>query len=356
MKIHMLNPLVSIIVPVYNVAPYLPACMNSLLKQTYAPLEIIFIDDDSTDSSLQLLQSYEQQYPQVRVLTQTNGGPGPARNAGLNQATGEYILFVDGDDQVAPETVAICMEAALKQEADLVCFGFKRVTTHGEEIRVLQTFSYEPENFKGTDYILGFLSEGAHRADKLNTAVWGKLFKRSLIEDHQIRYRLPIFEDSPFALEAVCLSRKTICIPGSYYFYFVRQKTAVEKSVTSNPVSDYKITHFYAADALMKNFLRSKNLFDKYRKSFYSYHNMRVLLYGGYFEIYVDGEGNSPSWPVFMAQLKKNRQGITMHRKGLYRGYRKRIVFLNIGALLSVVSPGAAHRFFTWYEKTLAPK
>lgn len=353
----MQSPLVTIIVPVYNLAPFLPACIDSLLQQTYTHTEIIFVNDDSSDSSLEVLTSYQQTHKNIQVFSQTNAGPGPARNTGLEHATGEYILFVDGDDTIASQTVKVCVQEALNTGADIVCFGYRKVSGTGKELKVLESFEYIPGNFEHTDYISSFLSETAHKTDKINTACWGKLYKRSLIEDHRIRFRISIFEDSPFVLETICLSGKTRCIAGNFYNYFVREKAHAEKSITSALVSDYKLSCFYASDDLMKDFLLSKNLFDKYSHLYYAYHNSRVLLYGGYFEVYADkGIENKANWTAVIDQLKKNRHSLTMRRKGLYRAFRKRIPFLNIGAFISIISPWAAHHFFRMYEKTLAPR
>ncbi|MFY0255267.1 glycosyltransferase family 2 protein [Chitinophaga sp. 30R24] len=356
----MKNPLVSIIVPVYNLAPYLPHCIASLLQQTYAPLEIIFVDDASTDDSLQVLTDYQQKHTHIQVHTQPNGGPGPARNTGLDHASGEFVLFVDGDDWIAPETVEMCMQEALKEAADIVCFGFSKVCKPGNElenIKVLQVFEYFPENFSRSDFIESFFSEATHWADKLNTSTCGKLYKRNLLTTHQIRFRLPIFEDSPFFLEAVYHSRIIRFISGSYYQYLIREKTNAEKSITTQAISTHKIAHFYAADELMRNFLQSKGIFHQYCRSFERYHNTRILQYGGYFETYVEANGQcQQNQDIFLQQLRQHRHTLTLSRKGLYRAFRKRIVFLNIGSAINLVSPRLTNTFFRWYEKTLAPK
>lgn len=351
------NPLVSIIVPVYNLAPYLPACINSLLKQTYTPLEIIFINDSSTDSSLEILMEFQRQYPHLKIITQPNSGPGPARNTGLDEASGEYVLFVDGDDWIAEETVAVCMETAITEVADIVCFGFRKVTKRdGQEIE-LQRFEYEPDCYPDSDYVEGALSENSHNKAKLNTAVWGKLYRLSLLNNHQIRFRQAVFEDSPFTLEAVFHASRIRCVKAAFYNYFIRESSSAEQSVTSSALSADKISGFYTSDKLIKDFLLSKNVFDKYDRLYYAFHNSRVLMYGGYFDVYSKQQGTtSSSWPLFISALREHRHSLTRYRKGLYRAYRKRIVALCFGAMISSFSAKAAHLFFTWYEKTMAPK
>lgn len=348
------NPVVSIIVPVYNVAPYLPRCVESLIHQTYTFTELIFINDGSTDNSLAVLQSLQQQYPAIKILSQDNAGPGPARNNGLDHASGDYVLFVDGDDWIDPETVACCFNEAQTHAADIVCFGFRKVYQQGDSLVETAPWTYEPASFAGSDYIISFFSEAMHRKDKLNTAAWGKLYRRSLIEDHFIRFRQSTFEDSPFVLEVVYASRNIRFLEDTFYAYFIREKQVSQHSITSQQVNAAKISSFYSADQLMKDFLLSKNIFEKYHRYYYAYHNTRVLLYGGYMEVYAAGDGqHQEAWPIFFSRLKEHRHDLTMDRKGLYRAYRKRIVALNIGVMLS---PRLAHRFFRWYEKTMAPK
>ncbi|TWF40551.1 glycosyltransferase involved in cell wall biosynthesis [Chitinophaga polysaccharea] len=351
------NPVVSIIVPVYNVAPYLLRCMESLRHQTYTSTELIFVNDGSTDNSLAILQSLQQQYPAIKILSQENAGPGPARNNGLDHANGDYVLFVDGDDWIDPQTVARCINEAQTHAADIVCFGFRKVYQQGDSLMEAEPWTYEPESFINSDYIISFFSEAMHRKDKLNTAAWGKLYRRALIEEHSIRFRQSTFEDSPFVLEAVYASRNIRFLTDTFYAYFVREKQVLQHSITSQQVNAAKISSFYSADLLMKAFLHSKNIFEKYRRYYYAYHNTRILQYGGYMEIYAAGNGQQQeAWPIFFAQLKEHRHDLTLDRKGLYRAYRKRIVALNIGAMVSGISPRLAHRFFRWYEKTMAPK
>lgn len=99
-----MNPLVSIIVPVYNAAKYLRRCVDSLLAQTYDPIEIILVDDGSTDGSAAICDEYKKD-ARVRVIHQENHGASAARNAGLDAMCGEYVMFVDSDDYVSPEYV-----------------------------------------------------------------------------------------------------------------------------------------------------------------------------------------------------------------------------------------------------------
>ncbi|MBC5658729.1 glycosyltransferase [Anaerosacchariphilus sp. NSJ-68] len=114
---------VSIVTPVYNCKRYLPSCMKSLISQTYSNLEIILIDDGSSDGSSELCDRYGEEYAQIKVFHQKNGGPGIARNTGLNAVTGEYLTYVDADDYVAENYVETLVRILQKYSADIAEVG-----------------------------------------------------------------------------------------------------------------------------------------------------------------------------------------------------------------------------------------
>ena len=120
------DPLVSIIVPVYNTRDFVAACIDSLLAQTYGNVEIVAVDDGSTDGSAQVLSHYVQR-TMVRVLSRSNGGLSAARNTGLGAAKGEYVMFVDSDDTLHPEAVERLVRIIQKHEADFVRFGLHKI-------------------------------------------------------------------------------------------------------------------------------------------------------------------------------------------------------------------------------------
>ncbi len=121
----MFEPKVSVVLPVYNVAAYLPKCLESLLNQTLKEIEIICVNDCSPDNSLEILKQYAAKDNRIKIIDQTNTGPGVARNNGIKAATGEYVGFVDPDDWAEPEMFAKMYTAAIEQNADIVECGVK---------------------------------------------------------------------------------------------------------------------------------------------------------------------------------------------------------------------------------------
>lgn len=124
--------MISIIIPVYNVKPYLKRCVDSILTQTYKDFELILVDDGSTDGCGVICDDYKKVDSRIRVIHQVNGGLSAARNTGLDSAVGEYILIVDSDDYISPILLEKCLQAI--DGYDLVAFSYQNVDEDGDKI------------------------------------------------------------------------------------------------------------------------------------------------------------------------------------------------------------------------------
>ena len=129
------QPLISIIIPVYNVERYLPECLDSLLAQTYQNFELLCVNDGSSDSSQSILEQYARKDSRVRVFCKKNGGVSSARNFGLEQAKGEYIGFVDSDDFVLPRFLERMQQAMDAEKAKIAVCGFRKVPENSSLIK-----------------------------------------------------------------------------------------------------------------------------------------------------------------------------------------------------------------------------
>ena len=215
-------PKVSIIVPVYNVERYLRQCLDSLVDQTYQNIEIICVDDGSTDASSEILTEYALKNSKVRVIRQENSGLSVARNVGFSFATGEYVMYVDSDDWI---DVCACEKAVFKAEehaADLVMWPYIREFPNRSAPKVI--FS-EEKTFHAAECrelqrrMVGLLgTELAHpeNADALCT-VWGKLYLRELIAQNDIHFtdlqRIGTYEDGLFNLHYLAHVKNATYIP-----------------------------------------------------------------------------------------------------------------------------------------------
>lgn len=159
--------MISVIVPVYNVEPYLKKCLDSIVNQTYEDLEILVIDDGSTDKSGQICDEYAEWDERVRVFHTDNKGLSAARNLGLKEAKGEWIEFVDSDDWVDRDYCKLPLELANIHNADLIIFRFRKIRGINRRWRI------KPGK-KTTEDALRLIHEEA------SVVVWNKLFRRSL--------------------------------------------------------------------------------------------------------------------------------------------------------------------------------
>nr|WP_244986955.1 glycosyltransferase family 2 protein [Oceanobacillus caeni] len=224
--------MVSIIVPIYNVEEYLEETLKSLVEQTYNNVEIILVDDASTDKSLQIASHFAEVYRNIKVIGQTfNRGVSVARNTGLDLANGSYIMFVDSDDLLSKNAVQIMMGIVSKYSADLVLGMYKNFNDNG---------MYLPAIFQS--YV--DLSEGIRVFDYINTELfsnvytWGKLYKKELIENLYFPENINYNEDIPFSMYTYLYANKIYLAPTTTYFYRIRQQyDSLSLIAPKNPIS-----------------------------------------------------------------------------------------------------------------------
>lgn len=178
----------SIIVPVYNVSRYLKTCLDSILAQSYRDYEVILVDDGSTDGSGELCDRYEEQYEAIQVIHQPNKGLSGARNTGLDHAEGEWIVFVDSDDQVEPGMLELLHNQINRYPADLYSFNARKVNEQGETTgNLLYVVENETVVFFCERDRFSFFFE---RFMQYQTGweVWSRIYRRNLIEKHMLRF------------------------------------------------------------------------------------------------------------------------------------------------------------------------
>ncbi len=212
--------LVSVIVPVYNAEKYLCNCLDSILASNLPLIEIICVDDGSTDASSEILRKYSQQ-EKIIVIHQTNSGPSKARNTGLKVAKGEYVGFVDADDWIEPAMYKTMYEAAKANHAELVQCGIWR----NEDIKTtsaLPTGIYDQAGIAKNIFpklICASAYHGGHQT--LRGSVWCRLFQRQHLLDHHIHFCEEINnnEDMLFCLQAVLAAKCYVCLADDYLYH-----------------------------------------------------------------------------------------------------------------------------------------
>lgn len=218
-----MNGTVSIILPCCNVALYLDQCLGSLVRQTWKALEIICVNDGSTDDTLAVLRGWAEKDARIRVIDQKNGGAFSARNAGLDAATGEYIGFVDPDDYVDTAMYARLVETAQRHDAEVAACGYTSFSD--EDGTVMEDAGHAPEaGFEPDAKNSCFSSESVWL--RMDVVVWNKVYRRSFFEENGLRMK-PGFrggEDDVFWLTALPHASRLAVIPDQLYFY--RRKRA----------------------------------------------------------------------------------------------------------------------------------
>ena len=228
--------LISVIVPVYNVENYLRKCLDSIINQTYKDLEIIVVDDGSTDSSGKICDEYAEHDSRIKVIHKPNGGLSDARNAGLSVCVGEYISFVDSDDYIEKNMYEIMIRSAIKEDSDMVvCRQFLVIND-----RVYPAY-------KGKNIVYNYEDKTDMIRCMLNTSglvsVCFKLYKRKIFSvAHFVKGKN--YEDAFFITDSVKNAGKMTVIPTCLYYYRMRNDSITHKKQWSkhiwDPIESYK--------------------------------------------------------------------------------------------------------------------
>lgn len=210
--------MVSVVIPVYNVEKYLKECLDSVLAQTFKDLQVILVDDGSTDQSGKICDEYAAKDDRVTVIHQSNKGAAEAKNTALEQIKGEYFVFVDSDDYLENNMIETLLTAAKKAQADIVECGFideykqksqvHELTSENKEYTMKSYMKYYIENWNAS-------------------LLWNKIFKTDVLKDIRFRHERRCIDDEFFTYKLVLKSEKIVVIPGAYYHYRKRKSGAV---------------------------------------------------------------------------------------------------------------------------------
>lgn len=236
-----MGPKVSVIVPVYRTEAYLKRCVDSLLNQTLQDIQIILVDDGSPDSCPALCDQLAREDERILVIHQVNAGAGPARNAGLAEARGEYVGFVDSDDYVLPEMYERLYSAAQKYDADMVLSGIRYldgIVFNREGHETAKNCFVRDELFEGDDGIkrllLGVVGAAPKEPEdsRYGVSACKNIYRNRTLRDHKICFlseREVASEDTIFLLDCIPCCRRAVGVPGAYYCY-CRNEESFSKS------------------------------------------------------------------------------------------------------------------------------
>ena len=245
-----IRPLISVIIPIYNMENYLGKCLDSVVGQTLSNIEVICVNDGSTDSSLDIIKDYASKDKRITVVNKSNGGPSSARNAGLEVAKGDYISFIDSDDWIERNTYEIVLKEIA--DSDVVVFG---TTVTGD---CLLDKREEDNEYYRVKYSGRQILTDEMRL-KTDVSAWNKLYRRSIIMDNNLRYpEGRLYEDYPFYWGYMLLCKTAYFEPKHLYNYLRREGSIMANTFKKTSRAIDHLTNF----ELIYRFADSKNLLE----------------------------------------------------------------------------------------------
>lgn len=238
----------SVIVPVYNCENFIRECFDSILNQTYSNLELIIVDDGSTDGAVLICDDYEKKDKRVHVYHIPNGGVSNARNIGISKASGEYITFVDADDFIDLDTYNLCIKTIENTNTDILCFGINvQKESNGKYIKY---------NFKNKGIVNNFISKPVYMHSPCN-----KIYRKKIICDNNILFstELKTSEDLLFNYCLVAKSGNINYLDKYLYYYRCNITSATHKNCGSSK------QYLFLCESI-NNYSKKNNIDKKFRK------------------------------------------------------------------------------------------
>lgn len=219
-----MQPLISVIIPVYNGQDYLEKCIESVISQTYPNLEIIIVNDGSTDNTGEICARLGKKHTNIRILSMQDEGVSAARNAGMEAAEGELLAFVDADDRLREKTLEILYREMVRTDSDVCGCGFFQWSKEGEwkQGRTDSKEQGKTRTYTGEEYLEQEILNG-------NSRCWSKLYRRSVIGDLRFRKELTIGEDMLFLVELLSKVKRISEVDYAGYGYFQNPAGAMNR-------------------------------------------------------------------------------------------------------------------------------
>lgn len=218
------NPLISIIVPVYNVQDYVDKCIHSLVSQKYQNIEIILVDDGSTDNSPTICQHYDNQYPNVIYHRQKNGGLSFARNTGISLSHGKFIMFVDSDDYVDSNFCSNAIQSQIQYDSDIVIFGYYR---ESETISTCLTLGNKTRQLSMYEAFSDLIKD---------SYAWNKLYRRELFDE--IKYPVGKTYEDGYTTYRLYNQAKAISYVAKATYHYVETGQSIVSSKSASNIQD----------------------------------------------------------------------------------------------------------------------
>ena len=276
-----MKPKISIIIPIWNIEKYLRGCLNSVKNQTFQDWQAICVDDGSPDKSGEIAEEYAKQDSRFIVVHKENGGLSDARNVGMKYVKSKYVMFLDSDDFIHPQTMEIAYELAEKNKSDIVSFTYDRIyrlwlmlrhfvhlnTENVKPFGINKRYNIDKIETRTTDDVFEYATERTHNKTNPNRKwlikhcqVWKNLYKASLIKDTPFIKEI-IFEDFPWWSEIMLKRPRVTVAPLPLYYYIPNfggyvlsaKQLRIMKSLCTGIKAAYKLYYDKADEQQMKN-------------------------------------------------------------------------------------------------------
>lgn len=256
---------ISIIIPVYNVEKYLRKCLESITNQTFKDIEIICVDDGSTDNSLNILNELAQKDNRIKVISKLNGGHFSARHRGIEASSGEYILFVDSDDWIDTTLIEKAYKIITDTNTDVLIFGAYTVKKNSIS-NGMYSVNKIPKKFKNK---ILTLEDYKNIIFKLCPTAWSKLYRKDFLTDNNIRFQeIEHGEDQLFYIHTMLMAKNIYILDKNLYYYVKNREGSLTNNSMKSSISP--IENFYAAEKLLQQLELSDKFIDKIINKFFS--------------------------------------------------------------------------------------
>lgn len=239
--------LISIVVPIYNVEKYLKRCIESLINQTYVFIEIILVNDESPDNSASICEEYAKKDSRIQVIHKINGGLSDARNAGMKNSNGQYILFVDSDDYIELDTCERFINEIGNKIPDLVVGNANRIE-EGRNLLMKHTCLTKGEMITGEEYLKQEL-----RSRTMHMAAWLTLYNTKFLKENNLEFKVGLLhEDEQFSPRVFLKAKKVIGTDVIFYNYIIRENSITTSNNLVRNAEDISKT-CYELEAIIDN-------------------------------------------------------------------------------------------------------
>lgn len=250
------NKLVSVIIPVYNVKKYAYQCISSVINQTYKNLEIILVDDGSTDGSGNICDSFGELDNRIKVIHKKNSGLGLSRNAGLDLASGDYIYFIDSDDFISEDIIQKLMSEISTYQLDTIIGGYIRTNEEGKELysKKYNSVIYRDNEVK-TKLLPKLIGSSPYKKDSIRMSVWNVMFSKKVVKENNVKFvseRKYISEDIIWDMDYYNKAKKVKLVNYDGYYYRVRSNSLTKQFNYEKRILQIRDLYLYEKGKLLE--------------------------------------------------------------------------------------------------------